>query len=478
MGKDNSTPTPYSIQWKTSTWKKTRPRKQTQEEMRQLNENWKSSMERILNNVNTSEDSIVMSPTSIKRPSFLKLNCPGIINKDKIKAVENFQNTEKENHQNNAKYKEWKENPFFKEGEKQEWKENPFFKAFQSSAEEEKQEWKENPFFKEGEKQDPLNLFKRMDEMMGNDAIRKIWEEKPKNKKVSFNPQAESFTPRLAPPKISETTLEVKEEENIEKGEVEAFKFNTGWIEKMEEEKSGTKINLPELGFSAREEIKKEEFKPKLEYMELEGNILADVDLTTQPIILTKEQSSLRYEPGIQSQDFLDHPEKKKIKRGELSEYLDPLAKKITDYILQKTGTELKNATKEKESLDKTIKKGQEIELKELREKIGKVQTKCLKLEIEAQARQQEMEGQTSLIKYLIEKKDVMLGQKIKAEEKHAQAETEIVRIRNDWEESNKILRRRYELKNLGLANQYKSIIAEKNREIEESNKCLQHFKI
>ena len=444
MGKDNSTPTPYSIQWKTSTWKKTRPRKQTQEEMRQLNENWKSSMERILNNVNTSEDSIVMSPTSIKRPSFLKLNCPGIINKDKIKAVENFQNTEKENHQNNAKYKEWKE----------------------------------NPFFKEGEKQDPLNLFKRMDEMMGNDAIRKIWEEKPKNKKISFNPQAESFTPRLAPPKISETTLEVKEEENIEKGEVEAFKFNTGWIEKMEEEKSGTKINLPELGFSAREEIKKEEFKPKLEYMELEGNILADVDLTTQPIILTKEQSSLRYEPGIQSQDFLDHPEKKKIKRGELSEYLDPLAKKITDYILQKTGTELKNATKEKESLDKTIKKGQEIELKELREKIGKVQTKCLKLEIEAQARQQEMEGQTSLIKYLIEKKDVMLGQKIKAEEKHAQAETEIVRIRNDWEESNKILRRRYELKNLGLANQYKSIIAEKNREIEESNKCLQHFKI
>ena len=102
---------------------------------------------------------------------------------------------------------------------------------------------------------------------------------------------------------------------------------------------------------------KKEEFKPKLEYMELEGNILADVDLTTQPIILTKEQSSLRYEPGIQSQDFLDHPEKKKIKRGELSEYLDPLAKKITDYILQKTGTELKNATKEKikETLNKMI---------------------------------------------------------------------------------------------------------------------------
>ena len=114
--------TPYSIQWKTSTWKRTRPRKQTKEEMRQLNENWKTNMQKVLKDINTLEDSIITSSPSsadIKwtTNSFKQLKYPGIINRDKTRTLEDvFQKAEKEKHQSSVKYKDWKENPFYNEG--------------------------------------------------------------------------------------------------------------------------------------------------------------------------------------------------------------------------------------------------------------------------------------------------------------------------------------------------------------------------
>ena len=53
---------------------------------------------------------------------------------------------------------------------------------------------------------------------------------------------------------------------------------------------------------------------------------------------------------------------------------------------MEQTSTGLSKATKEKESLNKMMKK--ETELSKLKEKIGDVQTRCLKLEIEAKVKQ------------------------------------------------------------------------------------------
>ena len=73
-----------------------------------------------------------------------------------------------------------------------------------------------------------------MDEEMCHVEIRKIWEKNLFQKKVMFS-------------KEEDVKDQLKEEEDIEKGEIEAARYNTGLIKKMDEEMSNIEIKDSQL---------------------------------------------------------------------------------------------------------------------------------------------------------------------------------------------------------------------------------------